>query len=80
MKLFGYSEPDTPIEDVPELLEVTVNATPSELRRLSEFLTFCAGEMDRMGKEFSHLHLSDRMKEFRHSAHLVVFRSTDGEA
>lgn len=79
MKIFGYSEPATPVQDVPELLELTLNATPSELRRISEFLVFCADEMDRMGGGFNHLHLSDRMKEFRESPHLVVFRSSDGE-
>lgn len=79
MKIFGYSGPETPVEDVPQLLEITLNATPSELRRISEFLEFCADEMDRVGGRFNHLHLSDRMKEFRDAPHFVVFRSSEGE-
>lgn len=79
MKLFGYSDPSTPVEAVPELLEVTLNATPHELRRVAEFLSFCAEEMERMGSEYSHHHLADRMKEFSSSPHLVVFAGERGK-
>jgi hypothetical protein len=76
MKLFGYASEELPIEDrvSAELVEVTLNATPQELWRMAEFLNFCAAEMDRMGIKYDHVHLSDRMKEFRESPHFVVMK------
>ncbi|MFI8616459.1 hypothetical protein ACIGHN_13240 [Acidovorax sp. NPDC077693] len=56
--------------------EITLCATPGELRRMSEFLVFCAAEMDRMGDDYGHIHLDDRMKEFDGSSpHFVDFRA-----
>ena len=77
MKLYGYPGKGLPIEDIvsAELAEVTVNATPTELRRMADFLGFCASEMERMGATYDHVHLSDRMKEFRGSPHFVVMRA-----
>jgi hypothetical protein len=79
MKLHGYPNEGLPAEEVipAELAEITLVATPLELCRLSEFLTFCASEMERMGKSFDHVHLSDHMKSFRNSPHFVVMRSTN---
>lgn len=76
MKLYGY-EPSELIEDVRPvaLAEVTLNATPQQLRRMSAFLAACADEMERMGDAYSHVHLSDRMPEFEASPHFVVMRS-----
>jgi len=77
MQLFGYANAAMPNEEVVPagLAEVTFCATPVELRRMAEFFLFCAGEMESMGMEYSHVHLADRMKEFEHSPHLTVFRS-----
>ena len=77
MKLSGYHDNGSPAEEVlpASLAEITLQATPAELRRMAEFLTFCADEMDRMGPTYDHIHLSDRMKEFRRSPHFVVMRS-----
>jgi hypothetical protein len=77
MKLHGYPDQGIPIEDVvpAELAEVTLLATPTELRRMAEFLAFCASEMERMGDKYDHVHLSDHMKDFRRSPHLVVMRA-----
>lgn len=74
MQLFGYADTGLPVEEIvpSTLAEVTLCATPIELRRVAEFLTFCASEMERMGEAYDHVHLSDRMKEFRTSPHLVV--------
>lgn len=74
MKLYGYSDEELPIEEIvpAALAEITLCATPAELRRVAEFLTFCASEMDRMGEKYDHVHLSDRMKEFDGSPHFVV--------
>ena len=76
MRLSGYADEGLPIDEIipATLAEVTLCATPVELRRMAEFLTFCALEMDRMGKAYDHMHLSDLMKDFRDSPHLVVVR------
>ncbi len=76
MKLYGYaidiSHGETAVPS--ELAEVTVNAAPRELRRMAEFFMSCAAEMERMGASYDHIHLSDRMKEFQSSPHLVVMK------
>jgi hypothetical protein len=79
MKLHGYPNEGLPTEEVvpAELAEITLVATPVELRRISEFLTFCASEMERMGKTYDHVHLSDYMKIFRNSPQFVVMRPTN---
>ena len=76
MRLFDYADEGLPIDEIipATLAEVTLCATPVELRRMAEFLTFCALEMDRMGDAYDHVHLSDLMKEFHVSPHLVVAR------
>lgn len=79
MKFYGYAdegkqpEADTPLS----LAEVTVCATPEELRSLSRFLTDCADEMLRMGASYGHVHLSDRHKEFRSPPQFVVAASNN---
>lgn len=77
MKLYGYADEDKQPEAIAPLLlaEVTVCATPEELRSLSRFLTECADEVLRMGAAYDHVHLSDRHKEFRSSPHFVVAAS-----
>lgn len=76
MKLYGYADEGLPTEDIvpSALAEVTLSATPTELLRMAEFLTFCSTEMERMGHKYDHIHLSDRLKEFRNSPHFVVTR------
>ena len=77
MIISGYADEGLPIEDIvhSEIAEINLRATPTELRRMSEFLTFCASEMERMGASYDHLHLSDKLKEFRNSPHFVVMKS-----
>jgi hypothetical protein len=79
MKISGYADEGLPIEQIvhSELAEITLTATPSELRRMSEFLGYCASEMERMGPNYDHVHLSDRMREFRESPQFVVFKSDE---
>lgn len=74
MKLYGYSEEGRSPEAIEPrpLAEVTLCATPEELRSMSKFLAACADEMVRMGATYDHVHLSDRRKEFRTSPHFVV--------
>ena len=78
MKLYGY-EPNDFIEDIrpAALAEVTLNATPQELRRMAAFLAACADKMERMGDTYSHVRLSDRMPEFEGAPHFVVMRLRD---
>lgn len=77
MRLSGYANTEISIEEVvsAELAEVTMSATPEELRRMAEFFLFCASEMDRMGPRYDHIHLGDRMKEFEKSPHFAIFRA-----
>ena len=78
MRLSGYSDTELPIEEIvhASLAEVTLCATPVELRGIAEFLLLCASEMERMGGAYDNIHLSDRMKEFLNSPHLVVARTS----
>jgi hypothetical protein len=76
MKFFGYSETSTaPGKVVPETLaEVTLVATPQELRRIAEFLVSTAADMDAMQATYSHEHLSDWDHSFKSAPHFVVAR------
>ena len=77
MKLYGYADEGLPEEEVvpAALAEITLCATPDELRKIAAFLESCAQEMERMGSSYDHLHLSDRLKEFEASPHFVVATS-----
>ena len=56
------------------LAEITLGASPTELRAMAKFLTDCAGEMESMGAEYDHVHLADRVRAFEDSPHIVVVR------
>ena len=78
MRIYGYQERDVESEHIvpKRLAEITLCATPTELRRMSEFLAACAAEMEHMGDTYDHVHLGDRMKEFDGlSPHFVVARA-----
>lgn len=78
MKIFGYASQRLAQEPIvpEELAEITLCATPDELRRIGEFLTVCASEMVRMGDAYDHIHLGDCMKEFDTSPpHFVVAKA-----
>lgn len=74
MKIYGYTDCDPPIEEiVPDsLAEITLVASPSELRRIAEFLLKGAATMERMGSTYSHEHLSDCDHSFESSPHFVI--------
>ena len=75
MRIYGYEDGQPPsTAPSPPLAEVTLNATPTELRAMAKFLSDCADEMDRMGDRYDHVHLSDRLKKFETSPHFVVMR------
>jgi hypothetical protein len=81
MKLYGYKFQEPPIEDIEidELSDVTLAAKPDELRRIARFLEVAADEMERMGKDYSHEHLSDRDASFIDSPQLIVFNPVASE-
>jgi len=74
MKMYGHADDGLPVEEVVPvaLAEITLCATPDELRKMAAFLESCAKEMERMGSGYDHIHLSDRIKEFASSPHFVV--------
>jgi len=76
MKLYGYADTNLPpSEIVPDTLaEVTLVVQPDELRRIARLLEWCAGEMERMGEAYDHVHLADRDRSFGGGPHLVVAR------
>ena len=78
MKIFGYNKSNnSPIELIEpfELAEITVNASPFELRKIADFLNFTANNMEAKGDRFDHEHLADNYDCFSDSPHFVVFKS-----
>lgn len=74
MKLYGYPDRKVQVEDIiPDpLAEITLVASPAELRRIAEFLLEGAAAMERMGATYSHEHLSDWDHSFESSPHFVI--------
>jgi len=56
-------------------MEVTLEATPAELREMAAFLNEAADRMESLGERYSHEHLADLKPGFRSSPHFVVFNS-----
>ena len=74
MKISGYRDEGLPIAEIQhhELAEITLIATPAELRRMAAFFSNAADEMERMGPAYDHEHLCDRQPGFDDSPQLVV--------
>lgn len=74
MKIYGYKDEGLDIEEIipAKLAEITLVASPSELRRIASFLESAAQEMERMGGAYDHEHLSDKDHSFSGSPHFVV--------
>jgi len=72
MIIYGYFDEGLPIDEVvpQKLAEITLNANPSELRKIAHFLAFAADEMEATGYE--HWHLADKVREFKGQPHFVV--------
>ncbi|KGI77673.1 hypothetical protein [Oleiagrimonas soli] len=62
------------------LAEVTLVATPNELRRIDIFLSPSAETMERMGASHDHEHLSDRVDGFDAAPGFVVAQASSGDA
>lgn len=75
MKIFGYKNEGLNSTDIwpDELVEITLLASPAELRKIAAFLNACADGIETRGKDWEHEHLSDRMKQFEGAPHFVVF-------
>lgn len=75
MEIHGYANQGLAIEDIRamELAEITLVATPEELRRIAQFLTNCANGIEQDGKLWEHEHLADQDDLFEDSPHFVVF-------
>ena len=81
MKIHGYADEWQEIKEIvpAELAEITLVATPEELRRIASFLENCANGMEARGKSWEHEHLSDKDRYFKDSPHLVVFNPECGQ-
>jgi hypothetical protein len=79
MKICGYSEQALEADQVQptSLAEITLIASPAELRLIAAFLLKAADKMESMGTSYGHEHLSDRQPGFEDSPHFVVFNSTN---
>ena len=75
MEIHGYSNKGLAVEEIRSepLSEITLVASPAELRKIAEFLVAAAESMERMGDTYSHEHLSDKQSGFDESPHFVVF-------
>jgi len=80
MKLFGYSAAELNAENVvpSELAEITLVASPAELRTIASFLQAAAEGMEKGGTDWEHEHLADKHKEFKASPQFVVFNPDVG--
>lgn len=60
MKIFGYSSslPD----ELQKMNEISIQASPDELRKLSKFILKCASEMD-ADSDWEHEHFRDNDSE-----------------
>ena len=81
MRIHGYADAGLPVEDVvsAEHAEITLVATPEELRRIARFLESCANGMEARGRSWEHEHPSDKDRSFEDSPHLVVFNPEYGK-
>jgi len=72
MKLWGYTKELMQVaEPQPsELVEVTISASPSELREISKFLSSAADAIESQGRSFEHEHFSSNAID---APRLVVF-------
>ena len=78
MKICGHGQPLPRAGiDFVDLEEITINATPAEVRAFAAFLAHVADEMERMGGDYGHLHLADVQDGFDASPHVTVFRPED---
>jgi hypothetical protein len=74
MKIFGYTDKGRSAEDAQPLAlaEVTLAATPAELRALAGFIEAAAKRIEAQGQNYDHEHLCDGFKEFSNSPSFII--------
>ncbi len=77
IKFYGYKNEDIPIELIQplDLAEVTLVASPEELRKIAKFIESVADKIEKHGKYFEHEHLSDKQVGFENSPHFVIYNA-----
>ena len=61
MKAYGYPQGKPLNEDgLTELEEISLSASPEQLRELSSFLLIAASEMESLGESYDHIHMQDK--------------------
>ncbi len=80
-KLYGYDQHRATQEDCAPLTlaEVTLVATPHQLREIADFLLSAAAEMQAQGDSWEHQHLSDCKPAFAESPHFIVYKPRASE-
>jgi hypothetical protein len=75
VKIHGYAKEEQDAENITpvDLAEITLVASPEELRRIAKFLEICASKIETHGTSWEHEHLSDQDKSFETSPQFVVF-------
>ncbi|HEX4330262.1 MAG TPA: hypothetical protein VH105_25965 [Burkholderiales bacterium] len=75
MKLYGYTQKARRADSKsPEkMAEVTLVASPAQLRKIAAFIENAAREMEEMGDTFNHVHLESHQKGFANSPQFVIF-------
>ena len=78
MKLWGYTQELIEVaEPQPSaLVEVTISATPNELREISKFLSSAADAIEAQGKNFEHEHFLNNATD---APRLIVFNPQASE-
>ena len=71
MNIYGYAQNK---DDLLSLRDVTIKATPEEIRKVAEFLLHCASMMER-NTAWEHEHFNDYIKTSDFSSDIVVFAS-----
>ncbi len=72
MNFFGYSKSTN--DELLELIEMTVQASPEKLRKLASFLNQCADDIE-SDEGWEHEHFSDYTSDFDESSpDLIVFK------
>lgn len=71
IKLWSYSRSRFQQEPM-ELAEVTLAATPVQLRRIAKFIEAAADGLEKHGSNWGHEHLADEMPEFKGAPEFII--------
>lgn len=78
MKIYGYTKNIMEqIQPKPlNLTEVTLVATPQELRQIAAFLLQEADDMEKLESGFEHAHLSDSFSSFENDPQFIIWNDS----